>query len=272
MEERPEADEGPFVKEERDLVQSISERLSRMIERTEAETALQEHANALKRANAELEQFAYISSHHLQEPLRKIINYSELMERRYIGQLDDRADRYIHYLVDGASRMRSLIEDLLNFTRLDKAPPSREPTDLGMLIQEVVTDLGTRLRRSGAVVTSDNLPSLNVDAGEMRQVFRHLVDNAIKFRGTESPAVHVTAKKNEDSWLFSVSDNGMGIDADFRERIFGVFQRLHSPEEFSGTGMGLALCKKIVERHGGQIWVESESGNGSTFNFTISQA
>lgn len=270
VEERPAADAGPFLKEEVDLLEAISDQLSLVIERTEAEAALQEHATALEGAYAELEQFAFISSHHLQEPLRKVINYAQLMKRRYLGQLDDRADKYIHYMVDGATRMRSLIEDLLNFNRLAKAPPSREPTDIGIVLQEVLKDLGTLVRRSGVVVTFDDLPTIEADAHEMRQVFRHLLSNAVKFRNRESPTVHVTAKGNEDAWLFSVSDNGIGIEEHYRERIFGVFQRLHSPDEFSGTGIGLAVCKKIVERHGGRIWVESEPGNGSTFCFTIS--
>lgn len=270
VEERPTADEGPFLKEERDLLQAIALKLSLVIERNEAEIALKQHTDALERANAELEQFTYISSHHLQEPLRKVINYSELLERRYKGQMDDRADRYIHYVVDGATRMRSLIEALLNLTRLDKLPPSRKPTSLEAILQEALRNLETRLQASEADVNWDFLPTLEVDEDEIRLLFRQLVSNAIKYRGTNKPIVHVSAKQCDDHWLLSVSDNGIGIASDYTERIFEVFQRLHSPEDYPGTGIGLALCKKIVERHGGRIWVESEPGRGSTFSFAIS--
>ena len=269
LEDKPVADEGPFVKEERNLIRAIAETLARTIERMEAETALQEHATALERANAELEQFAYISSHHLQEPLRKVINYSELLQRRYGERLDDRADKYIRYLVDGASRMRSLIEALLTYTSLDKAPLSRTATNFESLVQLVISDFDTLLENSEAVVTLDRLPTIEADASEMRQVLHHLVSNAVKFRGIEAPVIHVAAERRQDHWLFSVSDNGSGINPEFDQLIFGVFQRLHSPKRFPGTGMGLALCKKIVERHGGRIWVESEPGKGSTFFFTL---
>ena len=269
--ERVETDEGSFLKEERDLLQAIAGRLSLAIERKEAETALQHHTEALEKANAELEQFAYISSHHLQEPLRKIINYSQLLERRFKGRLDERADRYIYYVVDGANRMRSLIDDLLNYTRLDNAPPFKAPTNFTVLVQEILENLETLLQTSGSAVTLDCLPTLEVDAGEMRQVFHHLIENSIKFRRAEAPHIHVWAEKNKNYWVFSVKDNGIGIDPQFTGRIFGVFQRLHSPEQYPGTGMGLALCKKIVERHGGRIWVESEPEKGATFNFVISE-
>lgn len=262
-------DEGPFLKEERDLIQAIADRLAGVIERSEANDALQRHATALERANAELEQFTYISSHHMQEPLRRIINFAELLQERYKGILDEDADRYMGYMVSGALRMRELIEELLIFTRLDKTEPNRVPTDLNPLVNEVVSDLEQELMESKATLNIDDLPIVDADPTEMKKVFKRLLDNAIKYGSDHPPQIHISWCGHEDKWLFSVRDNGLGIDPEYCERVFQVFQRLHSSEEYSGTGMGLALCRKIVQRHGGWIWVESIEGEGSIFHFTI---
>ena len=235
----------------------------------QAESAVARYVKELERTNAELAQFAFVSSHHLQEPLRKIINYSQLFERRYKQQLDERADRYLDYVVDGALRMRALIEDLQTFTGLDKAEPLLERVNVNEVVRKILLDLDDTVTATGAVVTYNELPFISADAKEMKQLFQNLITNALKFHGSEAPLIHVSAEKSNGEWTFSVRDNGMGIEPQYQEQIFGIFQRLHKAGEYPGTGIGAALCKKIVERHGGRIWVESKPGTGSTFSFTI---
>jgi|GEM_PF-930045 len=238
-------------------------------ERKRAEAALARYVNELERTNVELEQFAYISSHHLQEPLRKVINFSELLVSRHEGLLNEQARRYLAYVIDGAMRMRALIEDLLVYTRLDRYEPSCDRINLNEMIRTILSDLDTNIRSVNAVVTLDDLPYIAADAREMRLLFENLVSNAIKFHRNEAPHVHISAKKDSNAWIFSVRDNGLGIDPVYADQIFGIFQQLHPAGKYQGTGIGLALCKKIVERHGGRIGVESEPGEGSVFSFTI---
>ena len=316
-----------------------------------AEEALAQKAEELARSNAELEQFAYVASHDLQEPLRMVASYLQLLERRYKGQLDADADEFIAYAVDGANRMRGLINDLLAYSRLGTRGKDFELTDCEAVFERVIANLKTAIEESGAVMTHDALPAVMADDAQLGQLFQNLIENAIKFRNEAPPHIHVSAtsiaecgnvlkplgamrnaecgmnrmqntecgecsqadRRNvlkptgamrneglvqsnvlnsalrnpcpvkreayftgaqsafEDGWLFSVRDNGIGIDQEYAERIFEIFQRLHTREEYPGTGIGLAICKKIVDRHGGHIWVESEPGKGSTFYFTIRQ-
>ncbi len=244
-------------------------RVSRDItDRKKAETAIVRQASELARSNEDLEQFAYVASHDLQEPLRMVSSYVQLLARRYQGRLDKDADDFIGFAVDGAARMKSLIDDLLEYSRV-KAAASLDEIDCETLLSGVLKNLKSAIVESGARVSVGHLPTVKGDTTQLTQLFQNLISNAIKFRGDTAPAIEVTAKRTDEAWIFSVSDNGIGIDPAFKDRIFMLFQRLHHKNEYSGTGMGLAICKKIVERHGGRIWVESEPGKGATFSFTI---
>ena len=223
----------------------------------------------LTRSNEELEQFAYISSHDLQEPLRMITSYLQLLQRRYQGHLDDKADRYIHFAVDGASRMQNLIKDLLEYSRVGTENKEPESIDCEFLLNKVLSDIKAVIKENNATVSHDTLPKVMADSIQIIQVFQNLILNGIKFHGEQAPKIHIAAGKRANEWVFSVQDNGIGIDPQYSERIFEIFKRLHTREQFSGTGIGLAICKKIIERHGGRIWVESELGKGSTFYFTL---
>jgi PAS domain S-box-containing protein len=237
-------------------------------ERRRAEQQLREQAAELARSNADLEQFAYVASHDLQEPLRVIVSYVQLLERRYKGQLDPRADKYLAYIVDAGHRMQKLINDLLTYSRVGR----REqicPTDSETVLRRVLANLHAALAARDAVVTHDPLPTVLVDETQLGQLFQNLIANALKFRGPAPPRIHVSATRGEGEWVFAVRDNGIGIAPEYRERIFVIFQRLHARDEYPGTGIGLAICKKIVERHGGRIWVESMPGEGATFYFTL---
>ena len=235
----------------------------------EAERQLGQRAEELARSNAELETFAYVASHDLQEPLRMVSSYVKLLEQRYKDRLDDAADDFIHYAVDGAERMQALINDLLAFSRVGTHVEPFEPTDCSGVVDEALINLHVAVEECGAKVTTDDMPTLTADRGQLVQVFQNLIGNAVKFRGDRPAKVHVGARPCEDGWELWVSDNGIGIDSKYYERIFAVFQRLHRRSEYDGTGIGLAICKKIVERHGGRMWVESEVGRGSTFHLTI---
>jgi len=210
-----------------------------------------------------------VASHDLKEPLRMVASYLELLQRRYKGRLDADADDFINFAVDGALRMRSLMDGLLALSQVGTHGRAFEPTDCEAVVDKAVNDLAVAIAESGAVVTRDPLPTVLGDAGQLEHLFQNLVSNAIKFRSEEEPRVHITARRKRTEWLFSVRDNGIGIDSRYSQRIFVVFQRLHAREERPGTGIGLAISKKIVERHGGRIWVESRPGEGATFHFTI---
>ena len=231
--------------------------------------ALEESIAELARSNADLQQFAYVASHDLKEPLRMVASYTQLLARRYKGKLDSDADEYIRYAVDGANRMQWLINDLLAYSRVTVQEKVFEEVDCNSVLEEVLSDLRVAVEESRAVVIRNPLPTVMADRVQLGQLFQNLIGNAIKFHGKEAPQVHVSAERRPGEWLFSVRDNGVGLDPEYAERIFVIFQRLHNREEYPGTGIGLAICKKIVERHGGRIWVVSQTGQGATFHFTL---
>jgi signal transduction histidine kinase len=230
---------------------------------------LDQQTRALLGSNAELEQFAYVASHDLQEPLRMITGYTQLLAKRYGDQLGQDAGQYIGFMVDGAKRMRQLIDDLLTYSRVGRSGKPFAPTAVGQALEQTLATLQLAIEESGAVVTHDELPMVNGDPGQLVQLLQNLVGNAVKYRDGQAPRVHVSCRRQGSDWLFGVKDNGIGIEPQYAERVFIIFQRLHSREEYEGTGIGLAVCKKIVERHGGKIWVDSVPGQGSTFYFTL---
>ncbi len=236
--------------------------------RREAEEDLARKVEELARSNAELEQFAYVASHDLQEPLRMVAAYTQLLGERYRGKLDENADKFIGYASEGALRMQTLIQDLLAFSRIGRNGTALGHVDCGAVMDEVLLSLGPAMEETGALVTHTALPVVWADRSQMVQVFQNLIGNAIKFRG-EDPAISVQAEKAGEQWLFSVSDNGIGIAPEYAENIFVVFQRLHARTEYPGNGIGLAICKKIIQRYGGKIWVEPRAGHGSIFKFTM---
>lgn len=233
---------------------------------------LKELAEALARSNAELEQFAYVASHDLQEPLRVISGFLQLLQQRCAGKLGPEAEEYIQYAVEGSARMRNLIRDLLEYSRVGRRREPLAPVNCNAVVQTVLANLQPAIVEQRGRVTVDPLPVVLGDATELTQLFQNLIANALKFHGPEPPEVHVSAREEQGQWVFSVRDNGIGIHPKDFQRIFVIFQRLHTAEEYPGTGIGLALCRKIVERHGGRIWVESAPGRGSTFFFTLPSA
>jgi PAS domain S-box-containing protein len=234
------------------------------------DTRLQATAADLARSNAELEQFAYVASHDLQEPLRMVASYTQLLARRYQGKLDQDADEFIGFAVDGARRMQELINDLLTYSRVGTRALQLEEVDTAQVVDQVVADLAAAIAETQANITRDNLPTLRADHIQVRQVFQNLIANGIKFhRPDDTPRLHISVTRQHAMWQFSITDNGIGIEPQYQERIFALFQRLHSRAEYPGTGIGLAICKKIVERHGGQIRVDSELGRGTNFVFTL---
>ncbi len=241
--------------------------------RKKAAADLLQKVQELNRSNEELGQFAYIASHDLQEPLRMVASYTQLLSRRYKGKLDADADEFIAYAVDGASRMQRLIQDLLAFSRVGSKGKKLQNTSSEDALKIALANLREAIDESGALVTHDPLPMVMADEIQLTQLFQNLVGNAIKYHDDKVPNVHITAARNEGpQWLFSVQDDGLGIDAQYFDKIFGMFQRLHKRDEFAGTGIGLAICKKIVERHGGNISVESQPGRGSTFHFSLDES
>lgn len=242
-------------------------------ERRHTELQLMTTLEELRRSNDELLQFANVASHDLQEPLRMVASYTQLLARRYEGRLDADADEFIMYAVDGCSRMQRLIEDLLTYSRVAANAKTLSIVSSEDSLREALANLRVTIEESGALVTNDPLPLLMMDGTQLTSVFQNLVGNALKYRGALSPRVHVSAHRNEvNDWIFSVRDNGLGIDAQYFDRIFILFQRLHGRHAFKGTGIGLAICKKIVERWGGRIWVESELEKGSLFSFSLSES
>ena len=230
---------------------------------------LQRAVTELARSNADLDQFASVASHDLQEPLRAIAGCTELLEKDYRAQLDADAVELIRYTVEGTRRMQTLIRDLLEYSRVSTRGQWFTPTDGNAAFAGALANLDTAIRERDAVITHDPLPTLMADPTQLPLLLQNLIGNGLKFSGEQRPEIHVGARPNDDGWLFSVRDNGIGIEPQYRERIFVIFQRLHTRTEYPGTGIGLAICKRIVERHGGRIWVESEPGRGSTFYFTI---
>lgn len=256
-----------------ELEQQIAERLKaeenfRRLN-AELEQRVQERTQELSRSNEELRQFAYVASHDLQEPLRTVGSYAQLLAKRYRGQLDDTADEFVGYIVGGVTRMHTLLNDMLAYSRVSETQGKPlEPASLETVLQTALLDLELTIHESGATVTHDPLPEVMCDAVQIGQVFQNLIGNAIKYKGVDPPRVHIAAAKQEGDWVLEVSDNGIGIKAEYYDRIFGIFKRLHG-RELPGTGMGLAICKRVVERHGGRVWVTSEPGKGSKFYFSL---
>jgi len=235
----------------------------------EARQKLEESVAELGRSNADLQQFAYVASHDLQEPLRMVSSYTQLIARRYKGKLDADADEFIAFAVDGANRMQRLILDLLAYSRVNTAGRQFEPTAMETVLTAALNNLTNAVKESQAIITHDPLPAVMGDDKQLAQLFQNLLSNAVKFGGAQPPRIHISAKQADGEWLCSVRDHGIGIDPQYADRIFVIFQRLHTREEYPGTGIGLAICKKIIERHGGHMWVESELGKGATFYFTL---
>jgi signal transduction histidine kinase len=241
-------------------------------ERARAQEQLANKVEELARSNCDLEQFAYVASHDLQEPLRMVAAYTQLLSERYQGKLDSAADRYISYAVEGATRMQALLEDLLAFSRVGRTGAIPAPADVNAAINEVLKNLDLALKEHGVTVTCHPLPTILADRFQVVQLFQNLIGNAVKFRAKRNPCITISAEPKGREWLFSVFDNGIGIAEEHKDLVFKIFQRLHTRTEYPGNGVGLAICKKIVEHNGGRIWVESELGHGSNFRFTFPAA
>lgn len=227
----------------------------------------------LRRSNGELEQFAYVASHDLQEPLRKVASFTQMLEQRYGEQLDERARQYIHYAVDGAKRMQLLINDLLDFSRVGRVTGEKAEIESGELLDRAMENLAATIEDTAATVTRDELPRITGNELQLTQLFQNLIENAVKFRSEEPPHVHIGARQVGDMWEFSCADNGIGVEPKYADRIFLIFQRLHPRDVYPGTGIGLALCRKIVEYHGGQLWLDGDTdGHGATFRWTLPAA
>lgn len=264
-------DEGLVV-----MMETLSRQLGLFFRRTRAERALaaataelRQHAQELERSNADLEQFAYVASHDLSEPLRTISGFVQLLSSRYRGQLDDQADQFIDYVVDGAGRMRALIDGLLLYSRASSMEQDRRPVPLAQTVARVRSSLGPALQESGGEIVAEELPEVVADPTQLEQILQNLIANALKFRGADPPEVRVLAAREPGAWRVTVQDNGMGIEERHVEKAFQMFGRLNAREAYAGTGIGLAVCKRVVERHGGRIWLESEVGRGSAFHFTL---
>ena len=239
-----------------------------LTEKKNAQEELVQKTEELKRSNTELEQFAYVASHDLQEPLRMITSYVQLLEKRYKDKLDDDANEFINYAVDGANRMQTLIYSLLEYSRINRIKPFTK-IDLDDALHEVINDLSVSIKETNAKISWGVMPVIYGDTVLIGQLFFNLIANALKFKGERPPVIEISCQKQNNDYLFSVKDNGIGIKKEYAEKIFVIFQRLHSKEKYPGTGIGLAVCKKIVERHEGTIWINSEPNVGTTFYFTI---
>lgn len=258
-----------FERDDVEFLQLMSKQAAIMLRNVAYGDELSARVADLKRSNNELEQFAYIASHDLQEPLRMVTSYVQLIERRYKDVIDDDGREYIGFAVQGAKRMQALIQDLLLYSRVGTQRNALVPVDTGSVVESVLDDLSISVKETGTKLDVGPLPVVEGDPGQLSQLFQNLVRNAIKFRSAEAPMIRISAAREGDEWHFVVADNGIGIDVRHQERIFIIFQRLHGTEEYPGTGIGLAVCKRIVERHGGRIWVDSTPGKGSAFHFTI---
>lgn len=239
------------------------------IERKQVEKALREKSKALEHSNKELEQFAYIVSHDLQTPLHTILGFASLLRKRYQGRLDEEADGYLERILAGVERMQLLIKDVLTYSRTGTKEITKRRVDTNEVFQHILAGMQRTLEEADACVTCDSLPTIMADKTQFGLLLQNLIGNAVKYRGNRQPVVHVTAQQQNSHWCFAVCDNGIGIAADKQELIFNAFTRLHRQNEYAGTGIGLAICKKVVERHKGHIWVESEEGKGATFYFTM---
>jgi light-regulated signal transduction histidine kinase (bacteriophytochrome) len=260
-----------FDDEKQKVERANQELLREIADRTHAEEELRTKTTELARSNAELEQFAYVASHDLQEPLRMVSTYVQLFEKRFKGVVvDEKADKYIAYAVEGAKRMQALIGGLLAYSRVGVGDHVTSRVDLNDIVDVALVDLSEGLRETGALVTRDPLPTIIAEPTQLGQVFQNLIANANKFqRAGVKPHIHIGVAREGDHWVLVVKDNGIGIEAEFFDRIFVIFQRLHTRAEFPGTGIGLSICKKVVERHGGRIWIESQPGQGTSFWFTL---
>ena len=234
-----------------------------------AQRAAEEHLKKLERSNAELQQFAYVASHDLQEPLRMVISYLTLLDKKYKGELDSQAKEYITHAVEGGARMRRLIDDLLEYSRIESRTNVFAPVDMKKVMESTIKVLKAPIEESKADIRIEPMPTISGDRSQMQQVMQNLISNSLKFKGPDRPLVNISAIDGKKEWTFSVKDNGIGLNTEYSDKIFQMFQRLHNQDQYPGTGVGLAIVKKIVERHGGRIWVESEEGKGATFSFTI---
>jgi light-regulated signal transduction histidine kinase (bacteriophytochrome) len=262
--DRPVHARGPAELEE------LGSALNTMSAQLSAARAELEHSNVdLTRSNRDLEQFAYIASHDLQEPLRAVAGFTTLLRQRYQGKLDEKADSYIDFVVDGVARMQALINGLLEYSRVNTRGSAPEPVPADRALQEALANLRTAIEQSGAVVTATPLPTVRADAAQLAHVFQNLIENALKFRSERPPEIEIGARRQDGFWQFWVRDNGIGLEPQYADRIFLIFQRLHTRDKYPGTGIGLAISKRIIERHGGKIWVESQAGQGATFYFTL---
>ncbi|MDJ0679599.1 MAG: PAS domain S-box protein [Xenococcaceae cyanobacterium MO_167.B52] len=259
-----------WTQDEIELLQHLIEQLNIALSQAELLGSEVKQRQELARSNSELERFAYVVSHDLQAPLQTISNYVQLLERRYREKLDEKADKYIKYIVGGVKRMGSQIQDLLQYSRVGREKSTFGETDCKIILQQAISNLQSEIDANNAtIVVADNLPALIVDASQLTVLFQNLIGNSIKYRRQIPPHIEIKVQKQEKIWQFSLADNGIGLEAQYQKRIFQIFQRLHTQEEYPGTGIGLAICQKIVERHGGEIWVESQPGHGSVFYFTI---
>jgi len=251
-------------------IDAMRERIVAELERVEAaRIELQQQAQELTRSNAELEQFAYVASHDLQEPLRKIASFCQALKTRYEGQLDDRAEQYIDFAVDGAKRMQVLINDLLAFSRVGRGGREQEPVALGEVLKTAETALADAIEQAGAQVLAGELPTVLGERAQLVSLFQNLLANALKFRGAERPVIRIAAELHGEQWELSCADNGIGVESEYAERIFLIFQRLHARDAYEGSGIGLALCRKIVEFHGGRMWLDTSYVGGTCFRFTL---
>ncbi|KKL65021.1 hypothetical protein LCGC14_2159130, partial [marine sediment metagenome] len=259
----------PFLEEERSLIKDIGYRLRVNIDNKEAEQKLLITLENLKFLNQELQQFAYVASHDLQEPLRMVISFTQLLAKRYNDKLDEDAKDYINFAVDGARRMQTLINDLLSYSRITTRGDPFKIVNLKNVLEDIILNLQIKIKETSAKITYGEMPSLFADKTQLMQLFQNLISNALRFRSKELPLIHISAQHSYKEWIFSVKDNGIGIEQRFFKKIFVIFQRLHTRDEYPGSGIGLAICKRIVEKLNGRIWVESEVGKGSTFKFAI---